>query len=179
MMPEALSTSEPRAIGSQSARDLERVDVLLVCSSGGHLLQLFSLRSAWDGLSRAWVSFDKSDVRSLLAGEKVYLGHGPTNRNLTNLVRNVLVAARVVRRTRPSVLVTTGAGLAVPFAYAARLRGARIVYVESFTRVDSVSMTLKMIRPIVSRVYVQWPEMTRLVPSAVYVGNVFSDAEVP
>ena len=42
--------------------------VLLVCSSGGHLLQLLALRDAWDQFPRVWVTFDKSDARSLLRG---------------------------------------------------------------------------------------------------------------
>lgn len=155
----------------------EHVDVLLVCSSGGHLLQLYSLRSAWEGLSRAWVSFDKSDVRSLLADESVFVAFGPTNRNVKNLLRNLVLAARVTRRLRPRVLVTTGAGVAVPFAALARMRGAKVVYVESFTRIDSVSLSCRLIRPFADRVYVQWPEMTALVPGARFVGSVFADGE--
>ena len=34
------------------ASELERCELLLVCSTGGHLLQLVALREAWDG-SRA------------------------------------------------------------------------------------------------------------------------------
>ena len=55
-------------------------DLLLVCSTGGHLLQLVALRESWQDYSRAWVTFDKSDARSLLEGERVYFAHGPTNR---------------------------------------------------------------------------------------------------
>jgi UDP-N-acetylglucosamine:LPS N-acetylglucosamine transferase len=153
----------------------DRVDLLLVCSSGGHLLQLSSLQGAWEDLSRAWVSFDKSDVRSLLAGETVYVAHGPTNRSVKNLARNLLLAFRVVRRTRPRVMVTTGAGVAVPFGAAARLYGAKLVYIESFTRIDSISLSCRILRPLLSRMYVQWPEAVSLVPEARYVGSVLSD----
>jgi len=44
--------------------------LLLVCSSGGHLLQLHELRAAWEPFPRAWVTFDKSDARSLLRDER-------------------------------------------------------------------------------------------------------------
>jgi len=152
-------------------------DVLLVCSSGGHLLQLVTLADAWSDLSRVWVSFDKSDVRSLLAGEEVIVAHGPTNRNLPNLVRNLWLAQRVVRRFRPRAVVTTGAGVAVPFAWFARLAGARVVYVESFTRIDSISLSCRLIRPVADRVYVQWPEAASLVRGARYAGNVFFDPQ--
>ena len=154
----------------------DRTDVLLVCSSGGHLLQLVSLARAWDGLSRVWVSFDKSDVRSLLTEEELVVAYGPTNRSIRNLVRNLWLAQYTVRRLRPRTIVTTGAGVAVPFAWLGRLRGAKVVYVESFTRIDSVSLSCRLIKPVADRVYVQWPEAVPLVKGARYVGNVFSDA---
>src|SRR5207344_297601 len=59
-----------------------RSDLLLVCSCGGHLLQLVALRPVWEQYERTWVTFDKSDARSLLAGEEVVHAFGPTNRNV-------------------------------------------------------------------------------------------------
>ena len=178
--PTSVLFNEPSFIqdermGRRQANDSSSTDVLLVCSSGGHLLQLVTLARAWGDLSRVWVSFDKSDVRSLLAGEEVIVAHGPTNRNIPNLLRNLWLAWRVVRRVRPRAVVTTGAGVAVPFAWFARLAGARVVYVESFTRIDSISLSCRLIRPVADRVYVQWPEAARLVGGARYVGNVFFD----
>ena len=97
--------------------DRGRTEILLVCSTGGHLLQLVALRGAWEGFSRVWVTFDKSDAKSLLTDEQVVHAFGPTNRNLTNLVRNLRLAWRVVRALKPQVILTTGAGVAVPFAW--------------------------------------------------------------
>ena len=143
-------------------------------STGGHLLQLVALREAWAGLEHVWVTFDAADSRALLAGEQVVHAHGPTNRNVPNLLRNLVLAWRVVRRVRPAAVVTTGAGVAVPFAWVGRLFGARVVYVESLTRIDEPSLTYRLIRPVVSRTYVQWPELR--LPGAVYRGNVFDRA---
>lgn len=150
---------------------------MLVCSSGGHLLQLVALRDAWQGFDRAWVSFDKSDVRSLLAGERVIFAYGPTNRSVKNLVRNLLLALRLVRQLRPKVIMTTGAGVAVPFAWIGKLWGARVVYVESLTRIEGPSLSCRMIAPVAKRLYVQWPELAQALPRARYVGNVFSAGE--
>jgi UDP-N-acetylglucosamine:LPS N-acetylglucosamine transferase len=156
-------------------KDLARAELLLVCSTGGHLLQLAALRPAWDGIDRVWVTFDKSDARSLLADERVVYAYGPTNRSIKNLLRNLVVAWRVVRRVRPRLVVTTGAGVAVPFAWVARLRGARVVYVESLTRIERPSLSLRLIAPVAGRVYVQWPELQAAVGGARYAGNVFVD----
>jgi len=149
------------------------VDVLLVCSTGGHLLQLVALRDAWEGRTRAWVTFDKSDARSLLRGEPVAYAYGPTNRSIPNLLRNLRLARRLVRDLRPKVVVTTGAGVAVPFAWIARLRGAKVVYVESFTRIDGPSLSCRLIAPVAARIYAQWPELADSYGRARYLGNVF------
>jgi beta-1,4-N-acetylglucosaminyltransferase len=173
-MVENSSPSEPVTSAAPG-----RVDVLLVCSTGGHLLQLVALRDAWEGFSRVWVTFDKSDSRSLLADERVTFAHGPTNRNfgllaVRNLVRNGVLAFRLVRAVRPKVVLTTGAGVAVPFAWLGRLLGARVVYVESLTRIDHPSLSCRLIAPVATRIYAQWPELTRAVPRARYLGSVIS-----
>lgn len=147
--------------------------LLLVCSSGGHLLQLLELRAAWEPFGRVWVTFDKSDARSLLASERVLYAHGPTNRSLRNLARNLVLARRILRAIRPSVMISTGAGVAVPFAWWARLMRVPVVYVESFTRIGELSLSGRMISPVAERVYVQWPETAQAVPGARYAGSVF------
>jgi len=152
----------------------DRADVMLVCSSGGHLQQMLALRPAWGLYSHVWVTFDKSDARSLLKDERVVYAYSPTNRNLKNLVRNLALAWRLLREVRPRVLLTTGAGVGVPFAWLGRLRGVKIVYVESFTRIEGPSLTCRLVAPIANRSYVQWPEMENLVRKARYAGNVFA-----
>lgn len=159
---------------TQCSGALEHVDVLLVCSTGGHLLQLHALRDAWQPYSHAWVTHDRSDARSILDGEVVVHAYWPTIRNVRNLIRNTALAVRVVRRTRPRVILTTGAALAVPFAWVGRAYGVRVVYVESLTRITSPSLSLRLIAPVAERIYVQWPELTKAVPSARYAGSVFA-----
>jgi beta-1,4-N-acetylglucosaminyltransferase len=147
---------------------------MLVCSTGGHLLQLHQLREAWTGRTTLWVTFDKSDARSLLAGEQVVYAYGPTNRDLVNLARNLRLAWKVVRDSRPRVLVTTGAGVAVPFAWIAHLHGARIVYVESISRIDGPSLSWRLIAPVADALYAQWPELAGRMRRARYAGSVFT-----
>jgi beta-1,4-N-acetylglucosaminyltransferase len=152
-----------------------RVDLFLVCSCGGHLLQLVALRESWEGFSRVWVTFDKTDARSLLAEEEVVFAHGPTNRSVKNLLLNLVVAWRAVRQHRPRILLTTGAGIAVPFAWVARLHGAKVVYVESLARIEGPSLSYRLIGPVATRRYVQWPDLARALPGSRFAGNVFTN----
>ena len=149
--------------------------LLLVCSSGGHLMQLHELRGAWEAFDRAWVTFDKSDARSLLRDERVIHAFGPTNRNVPNLLRNLRLAWNVIRRERPAAILTTGAGVAVPFAWVARLHRIPTVYVESFTRMEGLSLSGRMIAPVATRLYGQWPELANGRRPVRFAGNLFLD----
>ncbi|MGZ6804965.1 MAG: hypothetical protein ACXVFU_18150, partial [Nocardioidaceae bacterium] len=89
--------------------------VLLVSTQGGHLAHLLALRGWWEQQDRLWVCPDTPDVADRLVGERVVASHSPTTRNLPNLLRNARLAVRLLRRERPSLLVSAGAGVAVPF----------------------------------------------------------------
>lgn len=160
---------------ARRSRPTEPRPLMLVCSSGGHLLEMLELEDAWMPFQRIWVTFDKSDARSLLAEERVVHGFGPTNRNVPNLLRNVRLAFQVLRRERPSAILTTGAGVAVPFAWIGRAMRIPTVYVESLTRIAELSLSGRMIAPVAMRVYAQWPELAE--PSAGrirYAGTLFA-----
>src|SRR5689334_5038613 len=159
------------------ASDATPVDVLLVCSGGGHLLELRSLSDAWEGRSRAWVvaSQEASEVASLLESERHTLAYAPTARSIRNLIRNTLLARRLLRHTRPAVVITTGAAIAVPFALMAWLRGTPIVYIESLARSTRPSLSCRLVRPFVDRLYVQWPQLAVALPEARYAGTVIGE----
>jgi UDP-N-acetylglucosamine:LPS N-acetylglucosamine transferase len=145
---------------------------LLVCSPGGHLLQMLSLEPGWRDLDTKWVTLPAADVEYLLAGRPTVLAHGPTNRSLRNLVRNLALAVRVIRRERPDVILSTGAALAVPFFAVGKVAGCRLVYVESLTRTASLSLSGRLVYPLANAFFVQWPEAARGRRKAVHAGSI-------
>jgi UDP-N-acetylglucosamine:LPS N-acetylglucosamine transferase len=146
--------------------------VLLVCSPGGHLQQMLALREAWADSERTWVTLPGADVEAALAGEEVLLAHGPTNRSLLNLLRNTALAWRLLRRRRPQAILSTGAGVSVPFFLVGKLLGIRLVYVESVTRTESISLSGRLVYPLADRFFAQWPAAAARLRRAEYVGSV-------
>ncbi|HEY3523249.1 MAG TPA: PssD/Cps14F family polysaccharide biosynthesis glycosyltransferase [Candidatus Limnocylindrales bacterium] len=148
------------------------VRVALVGSSGGHLLHLHVLAPFWRRYDRFWVTFRTADAESRLKGERVHWCFHPTNRNVPNLVRNTLLAIAVLVRERPTHIVSTGAAVAVPFFWLGRLFGATTIYLEVIDRIDSPTLTGRLVAPVTSRFLVQWPEQLRLYPGATLVGPI-------
>lgn len=133
------------------------MNVLLVASSGGHLAHLAWLEPWWRSHTRRWVTFDTPDARGRLAGEDVVWAHHPTQRNLPNLVRNLGLAARVLSEAPVDLVVTAGAGVAVPFVLVAKAIGVPSISVEVWDRMDGPSLTSRLVGPLVDAAVLQWP----------------------
>jgi len=148
--------------------------LLLVCSSGGHFLQMYSLLDPlWKNYSRVWVSFKKADTTSMLKDEHAYWGYYPTNRNLPNLLRNAALAWKILRRERPDVVISTGAGIGVPFLLLAGLFKARSIYIESFARKNDLSLTGKLVYNFVDNFFVQSEILDKRYSKAVFKGTIY------
>ena len=147
--------------------------ICFASSSGGHLNHLYALKPIWGEEERFWVTFDKEDARSLLQGERMYPAYYPSNRSMKALIINTFRAARILRKERPDVVISSGAAPAVPFFWIGKLMGAKTVYIEVFDRIDQPTMSGKMCYPVTDRFIVQWEEMKKVYPKAINLGSVF------
>lgn len=144
--------------------------MLLVSTQGGHLAHLLALREWWEGRDRLWVCPSTPDVRDRLVDERVVWSYSPTTRHLPNLARNAVLALRLLRRERPAVLVSAGAGVAVPFFVGAWLLGIPTVFIEVYDRVDTATLTGRLCGPFTTRRMVQWQSQLQFYPDAHLVG---------
>lgn len=147
--------------------------VCLVGSSGGHLTHLYMLRPFWQSEDHFWVTFDKDDAKYLLKDEKMYPCYYPTNRNLKNLIKNTILAWKILRKEKPNLIVSSGAAVAVPFFYLGKLFGAKTIYIEVFDRIDVATLTGILVYPVADRFIVEWEEMKKVYPKAINLGSIF------
>ena len=149
--------------------------ICLVSSSGGHWEELMCLKSLANENDVFYVTeeggqADNSNLDNLYKlpqinrHEKGFWFH---------FARLFLGAGKILRMERPDMVITTGALLAFPFCLLAKLRGAKIVYIESFARVHSRSLTGRLVYPFADLFLVQWETMLPLYPKAKFVGGIF------
>ena len=151
----------------------KEIKVCLVGSSGGHLTHLYMLKPFWENKKRFWVTFDKEDARSLLNGEKVYPCYYPTNRSIKNLIRNTVVAWKVLHKEKPDLIISSGAAVSVPFFYLGKLFGSKLIYIEVFDRIDKPTLSGRLVYPIVDKFIVQWEEQKEVYKKAINLGSIF------
>lgn len=153
--------------------DDKNLKVCLVGSSGGHLTHLYLLKPFWEDKNRFWVTFDKEDAKSILKNERVYPCYYPTNRNIKNLKKNTVLAWKLLRKEKPDLIISSGAAVAVPFFYLGKLFGIKTIYIEVFDRIDSPTLTGKLVYPVTDKFIVQWEEMKKVYPKAINLGGIF------
>ena len=157
--------------------ELELFTMAKICfcaSSGGHLkqlMQLFPLMEATD----SFIVTEKVDRQNLDVPIPVYYLELVNRKSLTpkQAAQNIKTAKNILKKEKPDVIISTGVLATVPLCLLAKRRKIKIIYIESFAKVHSPTMTGKLMYRIADRFYVQWPSMKVVYPDAVYVGGVY------
>ncbi|MFJ7991192.1 PssD/Cps14F family polysaccharide biosynthesis glycosyltransferase [Peribacillus frigoritolerans] len=146
--------------------------VCFATSSGGHLTHLLMLEEWYKNHDRIWVTFDKEDAKSALEDEKKHWCHHPTNRNIKNLIKNTFLAFKILKKERPDVIISTGAGIAVPFFYLGKLFKCKTVYIEVYDRVSTPTLTGKLVYSMTDLFIVQWDSQKKFYKKAQVLGPI-------
>jgi len=83
---------------------------------------------------------------------------------------NLLEAWKILRKERPRVILSTGAGPVVPFALVGKLLGVKTIFVETFTRVTKPSLTGRIMYRLADRFFYQWKPLESYFPKGIYGG---------
>ena len=76
---------------------------------------------------------------------------------------------------RPDIIISTGVLATIPMLYIGHIFNKKVIYIESFAKINSPTQTGKLIykNKIADRFYVQWPEMLKIYPDAIYIGGIY------
>lgn len=144
----------------------------LICSSGGHFYELYSLNDLWASSDHFWVTFPAKDTQCLLKNDRVYFAYYPTNRNIKNFLKNLYLSYKILSKEKPDVIISTGAGVGVPFVYLGKLLGIKTIFIESLTRIHRLSLSGKLVYFFADHFFVQWPELAKKYKKARYKGKL-------
>ena len=144
--------------------------VCIVSSCGGHLTEVRCLHPAYDAYEHFYVLNDKAILPVDMQDKTHFIAHSERD---WKFFLNLLEAYRILRKERPCVILSTGAGPAVPFAIIGRLRfGMRVVFVETITRIEKPSVTGKIMYWLAHYYFYQWKTLRPFFPRARYGGLV-------
>lgn len=121
---------------------------------------------------------DKSTKRlSNIYNKKIdYLLYGTKDHLLSypfKLFANCWISLYIYCKIRPRYIVTTGVHTAGPMCCLGKIFGSKIIYIESFANINTKTATGRLIYLFADLFIVQWEDMVKLYPKAVYGGWIY------
>lgn len=146
-----------------------------IASSGGHWEELMCLKAIADEHDTVYITEDGGQARDSSL-ENLYRLPQINRRQKDfpwRFLKLMFAAGKIMLRERPDFIVTTGALISFPFCVYAKLMKAKVIYIETFARVNDRSLTGRLVYPIADLFLVQWESLLELYPKAKYVGGIF------
>ncbi|MFB1051567.1 PssD/Cps14F family polysaccharide biosynthesis glycosyltransferase [Paraliobacillus sp. JSM ZJ581] len=156
---------------------MKQKKLLLISSIGGHLTQLLQLESIFENY-RYHIVTEKSSITKELKNKYSVslLLYGARNypfRYMFKFSYNTIKSLCIFLKHRPDIIITTGAHTAVPMCYIAKLFRKKVVFIESFAKSTSPTLSGRLVYPISDLFIVQWESMKEIYPKAIYGGSIY------
>lgn len=144
-----------------------RKRILAVASGGGHWIQLYRLRPAFEGCDVTWAT-TQAGFRAMVEADAAARGEPKpgfatildANRwQKVRLVRSLIGLAWLVARLRPDVVITTGAAPGYFALRLGKLMGARVVWLDSIANAANLSLAGRKAGKHADLWLTQWPEL--------------------
>ncbi len=149
--------------------------ICFAASSGGHLEEISRLREIRDSYN-CFLFTEQGSFTELDFCDKVYYVRQINRKEkgfLCHFIKLFIESARIVKEEKPDCIISTGALATFPICVICKLTKRKVIYIESFARVDGSSLTGKLMKKVADLYIIQWEELLRCVPGAVYGGSIF------
>ena len=153
--------------------------VLFISSTGGHLNELLQLSPLFEKYEYYIITEkDKSSeaLKDKYEERLFFLPYGTRAKLFTYIFKYIYLCIKTIYyyiKIRPKVIITTGTHTAGPMCYFGKLFGSKIIYIETYANRNRKTATGRMVYPIADLFIVQWEEMLKLYPKAVYGGSIY------
>lgn len=150
----------------------DKLRVCLVASAGGHLSQLLKLMESWKGHRSFCMTTTAVVLEGLRKHGRVYVIGECNRQHPLRVIKILLRCIRIILREKPHVVISTGAAMGCITCFQAKLIGAKVVWIDSITNVERISLSGRMVRCIADVFLVQWPALAKQYRNVEYVGAV-------
>ncbi len=144
--------------------------IILAFSKGGHYLEMQQIMDAFKNNELVYVTSYAASTKNL---NNAYFLKDSAESLILNNIKNIFISSHIIIKERPDVIISTGADITIPICYLGKLLGSKVIFIESYCRVEDISATGKIIYPISDLFLVQWKHLiTKKWKKAKYWGQV-------
>ena len=152
--------------------------VLFISSAGGHFNELLELKETINKYNSFIITEYNDSTKSYINeyGNRIYYLLHSNRKEISYIYKfpvNIIKSFYKFIKIMPDVIITTGAHTSVPMCYIGKIFGKKIIYIETFANIKTKSLSGKLVYPIADVFIVQWKEMLKLYPKAIYEGWIY------
>lgn len=149
--------------------------ICFISSSGGHFEQLMMLRPLMDKY-KAFIVTEKTKY-SVKTNETPFYYLKQINRQeikfIPYMILNTIKTVCIFTKEKPDVIISTGALATIPMCVIAKIFRKKIIFIESFAKINSPTLTGRLVYKFADQFYVQWDEMKKFYPNAINKGGIY------
>ena len=135
--------------------------VLAISSGGGHWVQLKRVLSAFDGHELTCVTVHSDLARDVPFAKRFFVIPDANRWNKLALLRSATKIAWILLRTRPDVVISTGAAPGWFGLVVGKLLRARTVWIDSIANAEELSLSGQKAERWADLWLTQWPHLAR------------------
>lgn len=155
--------------------DGKKIKICFAASSGGHFEQLLMLKPLMEKYE-SFVITEETTYKAQISNEKMYYLKQVNRKEKSFLPRmavNSLKSFRIFLKEQPDAVICTGVLAVLPICLIAKIAGKKLIYIESFAKVTSPTLSGKLLYRFADQFYVQWEQMLQVYPRAIFLGGIY------
>jgi UDP-N-acetylglucosamine:LPS N-acetylglucosamine transferase len=146
--------------------------ICVAASAGGHLTQALKLARSWQSFDTFFVTTSKSLESQLQNSGRVYIVEHCDRNMPLEVLKALWRCLKITVRERPDIVISTGAAVGCIICYIAKFMGKKVIWIDSITNVEKLSLSGRLVRHIADILIVQWPELATSYKCAEYFGPI-------
>lgn len=149
--------------------------ICFAASSGGHFEQLMMLKPLMEKYD-SFILTEKTKYANKNSDIPVFFVPQVNRHEKTmvfNLLKNIFLSIKIFAKEKPDVVICTGVLATIPMCLIAKLCRKKLIYIESFAKINSPTLTGKLMYKFADKFYVQWESMLKCYPKAIYKGGIY------
>ena len=154
----------------------KKIKICFAASTGGHFEQLMMLKPLMEKYD-SFILTEKTSYSVNKTGKIKLYQVNQVNRKeklfLIEMMINAIKSLIIYIKERPKIVITTGVLAMIPICLITKIFGGKLIYIESFAKINSPTLTGKFLYKYADRFYVQWESMLKFYPKAIYKGGIY------
>lgn len=149
--------------------------ICFIASTGGHYEQIMILKPIMKKYN-SFIVTEKTKYNCKVDGVKSYYVMQVNRKEIMFILKMIINSFKslyIFLRERPDVVITTGALSVIPLCLLSKLFRKKMIFIESFAKISSPTLTGKLLYKFADEFYIQWEELKKYYPKAIYKGGIY------